>query len=205
MIPERATKLDPAGVAAIPAPTSSTPPPPPPPPAGYPRPPAPRRRGIVVIPESDVARLVKLGPGQQIIGLRVDEMRSAFLVLVTGDDLPIVNEYTEPPTLHGFRYATPPPGQLTLVDWPAMTPLELHALVRLSLEPIEGVEQPPGTPWAALAAIVARHAPYEMSGRWWCSWCCGDCHAGEHAHWPCGDYVDAATPIVRGLEVADHA
>lgn len=69
--------------------TSSVPPPPPPPPGGIPRPsnqiakeeampglPSSgahtRNRGIVIVPESDVARLVHLEPGQRIAGMRDD-------------------------------------------------------------------------------------------------------------------------------------
>lgn len=200
MIPDRATRLDPAGVAAIPAPTSSVPPPPPAPPSGAR--PIPRRRGVVVIAESDIARLVRLEAGQQIVGIRDDPMRQAFLVLLAGDGLPAVAEFADPPILNGYRYATPPGARIDLTGR-MPSPLEVHALVLLQLRPVD-LDPPPGSPAAALEAIVRRHAPYQMGNAWWCSFCCGSCQAGESAHWPCGDYVDAAGTVITGLREADH-
>lgn len=206
--------LDPAGAAAIPAPTSSLPPPPPAPAAGIPRPPlqmdrVDRRRGIVIIPESDIAALVKLEPGQRIAGMRDDPMRQSFMVLVEGAGIPACHEFADPPYLNGMRWATPPPRPLNLLDWPAMAPLELHALVLLQLRTAVDLDPIPGTAWAAAEAIVRRHAPIKVGDRWWCARCCTACLTDDDdpdvpGHWRCADYVDAAGLVVIGLGVGAH-
>lgn len=221
MIPDRANRLNPAGVAAIPVVTSSEPPPVPPPPSG--RQPRDRRRGIVIVPESDIERLVRLEPGQRIAGMRDDPLRQAFLVLIEGDGLPEVHEMCDPPYVHQSRWAAPPLPATDLVIWAKPFPaLQVHALVLRQLRTNADLDPPPGTPWAAIDAIARRHAPHEHrvriddtgsvyragsvrkgSENAHVALChpCGDGHHNQRdARWPCPDYLAAASCVVTGLE-----
>lgn len=187
-----------AGVDAIPVVTSSDPPPIPAPPAGYPK---RRQRGVVVIPQSDLERLVRLEPGQRIAGMRDEPTRMAVLFLVEGDGMPEVDEMCDAPTVDGNRWASPPPYPIDLA--PGAAPPYVHGLVLMQLRGPRDYDPPAGTAWSALHEVVTRHYPLEMGGRYWCAWCCGSCQDGEHAHWPCADYVAAAGTVVNGLVIGD--
>lgn len=225
--PTRAQVLNPAGVAAIPVATSSTPPPVPAVPGATnqaakeevgPRNsssvPRGRRRGVVLIPESDVARLVKLAPGQHIAGLRHDHLRQAFQVLVAGDGLPLVDELCDPPMVDEHRWAAPPPRPVHLADFvETLNAKETHAVVLLQLRTAIDLDPPPGTAWAALDAIVRRHGPYEprdFPGVQACRECpripvAAGAGLTRPTYWPCDDYADAAGVVVVGLVLAaDH-
>lgn len=224
MISPHAQALNPAGAAAIPTMTSSTPPPAPTPPGASnqtakeeagPRNGSSeaqgRRRGVVLIPESDVARLVRLAPGQHIAGLRHDHLRQAFQVLIAGDGLPLVDEMCDPPLVEKHRWAAPPPRPVHLAAFAeTLNAQQTHAVVLLQLRTALDLDPPPGTAWAALEAIVRRHGPYEprdFPGVQACRECpripvAASAGLTRPTYWPCDDYADAAGVVVIGLEAA---
>lgn len=212
MIPDRATLLNTAGVAAIPTVTSSSPPPVPAPPGGL-----SRRRAIALIPESDLINLVDTAGGRRrIVGLRMDPMRSAAEVLLEGDDLAEVVEGAEPPRLLDLRYRAPQLVERVDVEgWP---PERVHALVRETLlelmEHAGHIGHAAGVlpdlsvnahaAWIGAHQTATRHAPAPMGAHIWCS--SPECQHSEAPYWPCPNYVSASLGVVVGLETAgsDH-
>ena len=55
------------------------------------------KRGIWVIDEEELTRLLQLPEGQRVVGVRDDWQRMSILVCVEGDGLPEVTPGTEAP------------------------------------------------------------------------------------------------------------
>lgn len=45
-----------------------------------------RRRGVVMLHEEDIARLLKLGPGEWVSGVMGDDLRIGILIRIDGDE-----------------------------------------------------------------------------------------------------------------------
>jgi hypothetical protein len=173
-------------------------------------PPAPRRRGVVAIGESDLARLVRPGPGQRIIGLRYDVLRLAVLVHLEGPGLPEVPEGGDPPLI---RTSYAPPPTFDRVDVTNLPPQQQHDTVLAQLaDALEhtapaatlltsDISVPAHATWTGADSLIRRHHPGEpWYGRLECAHCGPP--ADGPVFWPCPDYVDIATGVVTGLQAA---
>jgi hypothetical protein len=58
-----------------------------------------KRRGVVMLAQEDIHRLLKLGPGEHVSGVLADSVRDAILIRIDGDetsDLPECADGTYP-------------------------------------------------------------------------------------------------------------
>lgn len=55
----------------------------------------PARRGVVEIGAEDLHRLLKLGPGEHVSGVRTDDMRDAVIIRIDGDEDSDLPEWSE--------------------------------------------------------------------------------------------------------------
>lgn len=151
-----------------------------------------RRRGIYEIGDDQLARLLRLPAGQQVVSVSSNWRRLSLMVMVEGDGLPEVDAGGETPLLNKWARFTP----LSPTDVDGLTPAAAHAAVCAELGAVR-FEDP-----AALAGrrrILERHRPSETWKAWpGCSNCVGEI-AGDPDEWPCEDYLDAATGLVTGL------
>jgi hypothetical protein len=184
-----------------------------------------RRVGMMVIPESDIERLVRLRPGQRITGLAVDPIMQAVQVRVEGDGLPVHHEMSYPERVDALRYQAPP--LVERVDVGNRSPALQHATVLQVLAdliehaghlgaahgvvPDLSVNAHAG--WIGADEIARRHAP-DLEDRGAYQPSKGHppaCRAhvvdvdGQfgHATWPCPDYRAAALAAVTGLATPD--
>jgi hypothetical protein len=151
-----------------------------------------RNRGVYVIGDGELARLLRLPPGQQVVAVSTSWERLAVLIMVEGDGLPAVVEGTEAPALNEWgRLRTMFPPNVS-----HLAPGAAHATVMASLGTVR-LEEP-----AALlgrARVLERHGPNPNWAPWpGCSNCVNE-NGGDPYEWPCEDYLDAAADLVIGL------
>lgn len=151
-----------------------------------------RRRGIYEIGDDQLARLLQLPPGQQVVSVSSNWRRLSLMIMAEGDGLPEVCAGGETPLLN--KWARFGPLAPTSVD--GLSPAAAHAAVLAELGAVR-FEDP-----AALAGrrrILDRHAPSGTFKAWpACSNCVGEA-GGDPYEWPCEDYLDAAAGLVAGL------
>jgi hypothetical protein len=151
-----------------------------------------RRRGIYVIGDDELARLLQLPAGQQIVSVSSDWVRNSMLVLVEGEGLPEVAAGCEAPTLNTWGQLRP----LVPLDVSRLSPGAAHAAVLAELAAVR-FEDPDAL--AGRRRILERHARNPH----WKAWTgCSNCVAemgGDPYEWPCVDYLDAAAGLVTGL------
>jgi hypothetical protein len=151
-----------------------------------------RNRGIYVIGDGELARLLRLPAGQHVVAVSTSWERLAVLIMVEGEGLPVVTEGCEAPALNEWGRLRPffPPNVANL------TPGAAHAAVLATLGAVR-LEEP-----AALlgrARILERHGPNPNWAPWpGCSNCVTET-GGDPYEWPCEDYLDAAADLVIGL------
>lgn len=170
----------------------------------------PRRRGVVVLGEEQLERLVRPGPGQRIIGFAPDPIRLAVLVHLEGDGLPEVAPDSFPPeiTLLG------PVTTYYRLDVTGWTPERAHAAILAQLAELlehtapaltlltPDVAVPAHATWIGADEIIRRHAPERANNDdLVCSHCRVDHGYPDQVPWPCPDYRAAAQGAVTGLEI----
>lgn len=158
-----------------------------------------RRRGIYEIGDDELARLLRLPAGQQIVSVSSSWPRLSLLIMVEGDGLPEVVAGGHAPLLNKWARFHP----LTPLDVSKLSPGAAHVAVLAELGAVR-FEDPAAL--AGRARILDRHAPSST----WQAWPgCSNCVAETGAYpdeWPCADYLDAAAGLVTGLPgQADYA
>lgn len=145
----------------------------------------PRNRGVFMIDEERLSRLLRLPPGQRIIGFEPRFLTLSIAVHLEGDGLPEAAESSEPMTVAGGAFRT------DVWSIGATDPAVIHVEVLAALDSpdrLETVESLEGR-----RRILTRHAPVEHSGAPYCSRCA--LTPGDPDPWPCDDYRDAVAGV----------
>lgn len=168
------------------------------------KPPRPtnRRRGIYVVHEDEITRLLRLPDDQHVIGVSTRWETHSILIMVEGDGLPEIPAGGQAPLLNQWSTFAPRP-----LDVAQMTPGAAHAAIIALLDGVR-FEDPAGV--AGRRRILERHAPVERTKHPEEPHFCGTCierpdYSGESAaDWPCVDYLDAAGDLAYGLPGQDR-
>ncbi|GLY08225.1 hypothetical protein Acsp01_86040 [Actinoplanes sp. NBRC 101535] len=160
--------------------------------AAYHLPQQPRQRGVILLDESTLADLLRLPPGQRIIGFEPRFLTLAIAVHLEGEGLPETVEGSEPRQVGGAWFQPRP----AVVNRDAPADVQ-HQAVLAALDQPGRLESSIST--AARRRTLERHAP-RTSGRFIC---CPICTSSPYytgpVRWPCPDYYDAAAPLAEGL------
>jgi hypothetical protein len=157
------------------------------------------RRGVYEIGDDELARLLRLPPGQRVLSVSSNWARLSLLIMVEGEGLPEVFPGGDTPLLNKWgRFRTL--GDSARLDVSKLSPGAAHAAVLAELGAVR-FEDPDAL--TGRRRILERHAPYTLpdvpdrEGPW-CS-IEGTTDGGAAGGWPCEDYLDAAAGLVCGL------
>lgn len=146
-----------------------------------------RHRAAIMIPEGRLVDLIRLPPGQRVIGFHADVMTLSLAVHLEGEGLPETPEGSEPRRI-GDAF-----GDLRAVF--ATEPEAIHAGVLEALASPAHLEG--HRAFQARLRILERHQPCTNTPGTvtFCGSCCNPVDHDEYATWPCPDYRDAAAPV----------